>query len=699
MITLPAYCHDAFSYRRRKTRVVYIGDVPLGGNYPIRIQSMTISDTMDTAAAVAETIQLVEAGCEIVRLTAPSLNEAENLRHIKAELHRRGIRVPLVADIHFTPNAALKAAEYVEKVRINPGNYADKKKFATREYSDSEYQAELERIEERFKPLVLKLKQYGVAMRIGTNHGSLSDRIMNRFGDTPEGMVESALEFVRICEHYDYHDIVLSMKASNPLVMIQAYRLLAARMAEEGMDYPFHLGVTEAGDGEEGRVKSAIGIGSLLEDGIGDTIRVSLTEDAVHEIPAAYAIARPYNARLAAPEQGASTPVRVSTGSAPLPRESRNPYGYRRRPSDEVRLGDLHVGGAQPVRVELATTVPLTDVDGTLAQIRAVSTPAHPGAPVCEMVRLHATSNADLEALAQLRQRLPAAGLRVPLSLCLPLPLLSSLTTLPEAAKLITAPDPLLPEGPWHEQVRRGAALVARHGMGLEWTLTLETIPSFLRATYGMTLEGLAYTASRLVELGREVAVPGVIISLDMAQPVAAYRFLAAHLDSKGLAVPLHVKTPALRGRTEALFQGSIWLGTLLCDGLGDSLQIDSDLPAAEAISLSYNILQASRLRMSKTEFISCPSCGRTLFNLQTTTERIKSRMSHLKDVKIAIMGCIVNGPGEMADADFGYVGSGPGKISLYVGKECVERNLPEEQADERLIQLIQSHGKWVDAV
>ena len=315
------------------------------------------------------------------------------------------------------------------------------------------------------------------------------------------------------------------------------------------------------------------------------------------------------------------------------------------------------------------------------------------------MVRLQATSDADLEAFARLRQRLPEAGLSVPLSLCLPLALLDPLPALPEAAKLVTSPDPRLPEGLWHEQVRRSAALVARHGAGLEWTLTLETIPHFLRATYGATLEGLAYTASRLVELCREVAGSGVIVSLDMAQPVAAYRFLAAHLDNKGLAVPLHVKTPALRGRTEALFQGSIWLGTLLCDGLGDSLQIDSDLPAAEAISLSYNILQAARLRMSKTEFISCPSCGRTLFNLQTTTERIKSRMSHLKDVKIAIMGCIVNGPGEMADADFGYVGSGPGKISLYVGKECVERNLPEEQADERLIQLIQTNGKWVEPV
>jgi len=697
MITLPAYCHDPFSYRRRKTRVVHIGDVPLGGDYPIRIQSMTISDTMDTAATVAETIQLVEAGCELVRITAPSLNEAENLRHIKAALHQRGIRVPLIADIHFTPNAALKAAEYVEKVRINPGNYADKKKFAAREYSDSEYQAELERIEARFKPLVLKLKQYGVAMRIGTNHGSLSDRIMNRFGDTPEGMVESALEFVRICARYDYHDMVLSMKASNPLVMIQAYRLLAARMAEEGMDYPFHLGVTEAGDGEEGRVKSAIGIGALLEDGIGDTIRVSLTEDAVHEIPAAAAIVKPYNARLTSPEQAPSLPVRLSTGTAPVPPESRNPYGYKRRPSDEVVVGEVPMGGTQPVRVELATTVSLADIDGTLAQIRALCTPATSGAPACEMVRLRATSTADLEAFSSLRRLLPEAGLTVPLALCLPMPLLGSLTTLPEAAKFITAPDPTLPEAAWQAQVQHCATLVGQHGAALEWMLHPDLIPHFLRTAHGATLTGLAHTASRLVHLSRTGSTPGLIVSFDLPQPVAAYRFLAAHLDSQGLAVPLHLKTPALQGRNAALFQASIWLGTLLCDGLGDSLQIDSDLPAAEAISLSYNILQAARLRMSKTEFISCPSCGRTLFNLQTTTERIKSRMSHLKEVKIAIMGCIVNGPGEMADADFGYVGSGPGKISLYVGKECVERNIPAEQADERLIQLIQTHGKWVE--
>ena len=389
MITLPPYCRDPFTYHRRKTRVVNVGDVPIGGDHPIRLQSMTISDTMDTDAAVAETIQLVEAGCELVRLTAPSLNEAENLRHIKAALNRRGVRVPLVADIHFTPNAALKAAEVVEKVRINPGNYADKKRFAEREYTDGEYEAELERIEQRFKPLVLKLRHYGVAMRIGTNHGSLSDRIMNRFGDTPQGMVESALEFVRICRRYDYHDIVLSMKASNPLVMIQAYRLLAARMDEEGMDYPFHLGVTEAGDGMEGRVKSAIGIGALLEDGIGDTIRVSLTEDAVHELPAAHAIAASYNRRQARAKPDIPLPPGGGRGRE-FPEERRNPYGYDRRFSHEVALGSLATGGNQPVRVELATTVPVTDLDGTLAQIEALTVPAQPNDPVCEIVRLRA---------------------------------------------------------------------------------------------------------------------------------------------------------------------------------------------------------------------------------------------------------------------------------------------------------------------
>ena len=728
MITLPPYCRDPFTYHRRKTRVVNVGDVPLGGNHPIRLQSMTISDTMDTDAAVAETIQLVDAGCELVRLTAPSLNEAENLRHIKAALNRRGVRVPLIADIHFTPNAALKAAEYVEKVRINPGNYADKKRFAEREYTDGEYEAELERIEQRFKPLVLKLKHYGVAMRIGTNHGSLSDRIMNRFGDTPQGMVESALEFVRICRRYDYHDVVLSMKASNPLVMIQAYRLLAARMDEEGMDYPFHLGVTEAGDGVEGRVKSAIGIGALLEDGIGDTIRVSLTEDAVHELPPAHAIAAPYNrrqARAEAPgnpptlgENPTGTPLPLGGGRGrEFPDERRNPYGYDRRFTREVALGSLAMGVGQPVRVELATTVPVIDLDGTLAQIEALTVPAQPNDPVCEIVRLRAETPAELQALMSLNERLTALLPPLPLgeslprtrsggrgegpllSLCVPLASLAEVPPLAGLAKIVVAPPCENDPTAWDQHARRALMWSQQHGTALEWCLSPASIPSFIRDLHGVTLAGLAHTASRLAELAALFQPCPVVFSLDVAEPLPAYRYLAAHLDAQGHACPLHLKTAALQGRDDPMYQAAIQLGGLLCDGFGDSIQIDSDAAPAEAVHLSYVILQAARLRMSKTEFISCPSCGRTLFNLQTTTERIKSRMSHLKDVKIAIMGCIVNGPGEMADADFGYVGSGPGKISLYVGKECVERNIPSEHAEERLIQLIKDHGKWVDAV
>lgn len=689
MIALPPYCPDPYSYCRRKTRVVNVGEVPIGGDHPIRLQSMTISDTMDTDAAVTETVQLVDAGCELVRLTAPSLNEAENLRHIRAELKRRGVRVPLIADIHFTPNAALKAAEYVEKVRINPGNYADRKRFAEREYTDREYDAEIERIEQRFKPLVLKLRQYGVAMRIGTNHGSLSDRIMNRFGDTPQGMVESALEFVRICRRYDYHDIVLSMKASNPLVMIQAYRLLAARMDEEGMDYPFHLGVTEAGDGVEGRVKSAIGIGALLEDGIGDTIRVSLTEDAVQELPAAHAIARPYNRREA----------RSEAREAPGPSERRNPYGYERRFTREVGLGGLAIGGGQPVRVELATTVSVTDLEGTLAQIKALAEAAQPNDPVCEIVRLRAETPGDLRALTALDERLGQSPLTPLLSLEMPLSDLADVPPLGGLVKIAVGPPSEGDPTCWDQRVSSTLMWAQQHGTALEWRLSPACVPPFIGSRHGSTLAGLAHTADRLAALAVLFQPCPIVFSLDVPEPLPAYRYLAAHLDSEGHACSLHLKTTSLQGRDDLMYQAAIQLGTLLCDGFGDSIQIDSDAEPAEAVRLSYTILQAARLRMSKTEFISCPSCGRTLFNLQTTTERIKSRMSHLKDVKIAIMGCIVNGPGEMADADFGYVGSGPGKISLYVGKECVERNIPSQHAEERLIQLIKDHGKWADAV
>ncbi len=696
MITLPAYCPDTFTYHRRKTREVKVGDVGIGGDNPIRIQSMTISDTMDTAATVAETIELAEAGCEIVRITAPSLNEAENLRHIKAELNRQGVQVPIIADIHFTPNAALLAAEYVEKVRINPGNYADKKKFAEREYTDNEYEAELERIEARFKPLVLKVKEYGVAMRIGTNHGSLSDRIMNRFGDTPQGMVESALEFLRICRRYDYHDIILSMKASNPLVMIQAYRLLATRMDDEGMDYPFHLGVTEAGDGEEGRIKSAVGIGALLEDGIGDTIRVSLTEDAVHEIPAAQTIASPYNARLASSSTTVAVPVQLSTSSTPSPQETRNPYGYIRRTSDEIQIGSLALGGGQPVRVELSTTVPLIDVERTRAELQDLTVPASADDPVCEVVRLRADNTEDLAALDTLQMRLPATDQPILLSLEIPASLLQTAPTAPKVAKLITMPEVALPEFAWREQARDLLDIAGQQGAVLEWGLSLDTIPDDIRTDYGETFEALARTAARLVECARSSDTP-IMLSIATETPVQAYRYVTAWLDAQGATVPMHLITPPLIGHHDALFQSAIGLGTLLSDGIGDSIQIDSDCTASTQISFCYNILQAARLRMSKTEFISCPSCGRTLFNLQTTTERIKSQMSHLKETKIAIMGCIVNGPGEMADADFGYVGSGPGKISLYVGKECVERNIPDTNADQRLVQLIKDHGKWVD--
>ena len=696
MITLPAYCPDTFAYHRRKTREVKVGDVGIGGDNPIRIQSMTISDTMDTAATVAETIELVEAGCEIVRITAPSLNEAENLRHIKAELKRQGVNVPIIADIHFTPNAALLAAEYVEKVRINPGNYADKKKFAEREYTDSEYEAELERIEARFKPLVLKVKEYGVAMRIGTNHGSLSDRIMNRFGDTPQGMVESALEFLRICRRYDYHDIILSMKASNPLVMIQAYRLLATRMDDEGMDYPFHLGVTEAGDGEEGRIKSAVGIGSLLEDGIGDTIRVSLTEDAVHEIPAAQAIANPYNHRLASPRTAVTVPVKLETSATPDPQEARNPYGYVRRASDEMQIGGLPLGGGQPVRVELAVTAPLKDVDRTLAEIQGLTVPANANDPVCEVVRLRANNAEDLAALETLQTRLPVTDEPVPLSLQVPASLLQTVAEVPKVAKLVTLPESSLGESAWGEQAHELLGIARQQGAVVEWALSLDTIPDDIRTDYGATFEALARTAARAVECSQASDTP-IMLSITTEMPVQAYRYVVAWLEAQNARVPLHLTTSPLSGHDDSLFQSAIGLGTLLSDGIGDSIQIDSDCIARTKISFCYNILQAARLRMSKTEFISCPSCGRTLFNLQTTTERIKSQMSHLKETKIAIMGCIVNGPGEMADADFGYVGSGPGKISLYVGKECVERNIPDTNADERLIQLIKDHGKWVE--
>jgi (E)-4-hydroxy-3-methylbut-2-enyl-diphosphate synthase len=539
LLATPTYCASRFAYARRKTREVAIGNVIVGGYQPIRVQSMTTTRTQDIEGTLAQSIRLVEAGCEIVRITAPTVTDAKAIGEIKRLLRARGIDVPLVADIHFSPAAAMEAAEHADKVRVNPGNFADQKFFRVREYTDEDYAAEIERIEERFTPLLLKCQQRGVAMRIGSNHGSLSDRIMNRYGDTPAGMVESALEFVRIARKHDYHDIVLSMKASNPKVMIQAYRLLVARMDEEGIDpYPLHLGVTEAGLGEDGRIKSAVGIGALLDDGLGDTVRVSLTEEPEAEVPVAQRLVAPYNARHQ-PEAFQPVAERV------------DPYSYSRRLTASVSVGGLEVGSGHTV---------------------AVLDPAEPdaGAP-------------DLSALAQVRV-------------------------------------------PWYDAVR-------------------------------------------------------------------AWRSLAAQAGDQ----PLHLQVAVDGDELEVLLRSATVLGSLLCDGIGDGVGLSAPLPEQDRQRLLFGILQAAGVRITKTEFVSCPSCGRTLFDLQSTTERIASQTRHLKGVKIAIMGCVVNGPGEMADADFGYVGGSPGHVNLYVGKEVVEKGVPEAEADDRLVALIKSHGKWQD--
>jgi (E)-4-hydroxy-3-methylbut-2-enyl-diphosphate synthase len=541
LLTAPSYCASRFAYSRRRTREVQIGTVAVGGNNPIRIQSMTTTRTQDIEATLAQTIRLVEAGCEIVRITAPTVNDAKAIGEVKQRLRAMGIVVPLVADIHFSPAAAVEAAEHVDKVRINPGNFADQKLFRVREYTDGDYAAEIERIEERFTPLVLKCKERGVAMRIGSNHGSLSDRIMNRYGDTSAGMVESALEFLRIAASHDYHDIVLSMKASNPKVMIQAYRLLVARMEEEGMQpYPLHLGVTEAGLGEDGRIKSAVGIGALLDDGLGDTVRVSLTEEPEAEVPVAQRLVAPYNVGLPQSRAVPETTERV------------DPYSYARRLTRSVNIGDVLVGEGSTV---------------------AVVDPAEES--------LH--DSVDLSEVAKLEQPVP-----------------------------------------WYDAAR-------------------------------------------------------------------TYRRLAATSGD----TPLHLQVAVDGDDLEVLLRTSSVLGSLLCDGLGDSVGLTAPLADEDRARLLFNVLQAAGVRITKTEFVSCPSCGRTLFDLQSTTERIASRTRHLKGVKIAIMGCVVNGPGEMADADFGYVGGSPGRVNLYVGKDVVEKGVPEAEADERLIDLIRRHGKW----
>jgi len=650
-----------------------VGDVGVGGTNPIRIQSMTNTDTLNTEATVAQIQALVEAGCEIVRLTVPSKREAENLAAIRSSLARRGLSVPLVADIHFTPNAALIAAEHVEKIRVNPGNFADKKQFRVEEYGDAEYAREIERVAERFRPLVRRCKELGRALRIGTNHGSLSDRILNRFGDTPEGMVESALEFLDVCEDERYFDVIFSMKASNTQVAIQAYRLLAFRLEQRvpgRASYPFHVGVTEAGDGEDGRIKSAIGIGALLEDGIGDTIRVSLTEDPVREIPVAQLLARRAQAQFAL-AQKISPPASKSS-------DNTYPLAYRRRQTSEIRIGGLGWGGANPIRVEV--------------DLGALS--GEPEAVAREVARaLRSQREVEAEGLVvSIRDERDAARFEAFVKTLreeqVALPISARITETALAAALpATAARILFPlrMGTAQSSLESAATLARRREVPLQL---------MLRGDFAE----LTALVDRCLTL-QDSGVP-LLFSVESAHAVHGVRFVAARLGAAGcedchLQLAQYPSEEVSSGQN--LIDSAVELGSLLCDGLGDGLLLPVRGSLGATVALGYRILQGARLRTSWTEFISCPSCGRTLFDLEETTARIKARTGHLKGVKIAIMGCIVNGPGEMADADFGYVGSGVGKVNLYVGKQVVARNVSPAEAESRLVDLIREQGRWID--
>ncbi|PTY03228.1 4-hydroxy-3-methylbut-2-en-1-yl diphosphate synthase [Opitutaceae bacterium EW11] len=668
-----AYCASRFHTVRRRTIEVKVGSVGVGAHHPIRIQSMTTSDTQDVAATVRQCIALAEVGCEIIRITAPNVQAAQCLKPIREQFSAAGFgQIPLVADIHFLPQAAMEAVEHVEKVRVNPGNYADKKKFATREYSDSEYDDELVRLHEAFTPLVKRAKELGRSLRIGTNHGSLSDRIMNRYGDTPLGMVESALEFLRIARSHSFDQIILSMKASNPKVMIQAYRLLVERMQQEDMHFPLHLGVTEAGDGEDGRIKSAIGIGSLLLDGLGDTIRVSLTEDSVYEVPVARAMADKAMSRW----QGASTPAGAS-------QDSIDPFHYSRRGVVSLSLGSTEVGIEQPPRVlvRAPSTASFAESLGALQSPRLKDTPAE-GVIV-------AVDSAS--AFAGLEKTLAATG-NTPVFVALELsnriaPGEFGAARLSQQARLWIREFDLAAPG----ALRSWADLARSKNAVLACSVRPEHVPGLSGIIRSEDAQHLLFT------LACETAPHAP------AHPIGRYRLLADALRAAGCRAPLWIRNTAattLGGDLSflsRLLDASILTGTLLCDGIGDLVSVETESDPTRATKLAYNVLQGAGARISKTEFVACPSCGRTLFDLQTTTQRIRAKTGHLKGVKLAIMGCIVNGPGEMADADFGYVGGAPGKINLYVGKTCVQYNIPQEEADDRLIALIKAHGKWVE--
>jgi (E)-4-hydroxy-3-methylbut-2-enyl-diphosphate synthase len=682
---------DSLDYRRFPTRLVKVGDVALGGDAPIVIQSMTISDTLDVESTVREIAGLVRAGCPLVRVTCPSVREADALADIKKALHQKRVKVPLIADIHFTPNAALRAADLAEKVRINPGNYADRKKFAVFEISDAEYEAELERIHDRFKPLVLKLKENGVALRIGSNHGSLSDRILNRYGDTPEGMVESALEFVRICRDYNYHNIVLSMKSSVARVAIEANRLLVERMIEEEMDYPIHLGVTEAGAGLPARIKSAMGIGGLLSEGIGDTIRVSLTEPSINEIEACrqvlLGVARsepkfiPYLTDDLTERLQVAEPMKDSGGPAPAHWTLPRPVAFgERRTVRELNLGSIPLGGSEgtPIRVHFQASHSVRQASKVLQEFQS----------------LLDSSSTDLEG----------------------------------------KPEALWVRGPLD------ASRVARIA-GKLWEASLEKTPLVLRSDFldgslpsleGVLplLQGVALLVSEdapAAAISEAVQREGRVLFWEIEDPETAVPLCKTSLDAGLTSVGVLLPDPGLRKRAwdvqrrlsqahlsdrvhviiEAqgtVAERSLVAGPTLLETTSQAILVgahasepDPALGEVSPVATAYGILQACRLRLTRAEFISCPSCGRTQFDLETTTERIRQSTGHLKGVKIAVMGCIVNGPGEMADADFGYVGSGLRKVDLYKGHTRVRKNLSPEEADEALVQLIKDSGRWVD--
>jgi (E)-4-hydroxy-3-methylbut-2-enyl-diphosphate synthase len=654
------YCESLTDYIRLPTRVVKVGNLLLGGSNPIRVQTMTTTDTMDTEATVEQTIRCINAGAELVRITAPSKKEAENLRHIKDALQKRGYDVPLIADIHFTPNAAEIAARIIEKVRVNPGNYVDKKKFEQFEYTDAEYAEEIERIRERFTPLVLICKEHGTAMRIGTNHGSLSDRIMSRYGDTAKGMVESAMEFLRIARSLDYHQIILSMKSSNPLVMVQAYRLLVAQMQEEFKEcYPLHLGVTEAGDGEDGRIKSAIGIGSLLEDGIGDTIRVSLTEDPEFEIPVCQDLVKRYAGRIAAQE-------RVNNGGyLNLPY---SPFEYRRRPATQIQ----NIGGGQP---------PVVIADYMLANEISVNDLSHIG--------YRYDSQTDKWFIGDAAADFIYAGNKsVPFHL-------------PGTLRIISDYKSWL-------------------ASATELSYPLFTVDEYMAAEkYAEALNFISVEVDSKNDLLEKIASKNNVVLCvysNQENAMQRIRLYVSELMKQNITCPVILAVESMHtGIDEQLIHFSTQAGGLLLDGFGDGIWLMNDPAKMQDTKVSgrtyltagnnhqflnntsFSILQAARTRISKTEYISCPSCGRTLFDLQETTATIRKVTSHLKGLKIAIMGCIVNGPGEMADADFGYVGSGPGKVTLYKGKEVIKRNVDSEVALSELISLLKDSHVWID--